>query len=98
MSDVTMTVRIAEELQREAQAAAELRGESLSDVVSSALESYVKKTKQSGYDPVDALKNDPLLSLRFTGGPGDVSDRVEEILRDASDPITGFSLDDDRSR
>lgn len=97
MSDVTITIQIAEELQREAQEAADLRGESLSDVVSSALESYVRKTKQHNYDAVDALKHDPLLSLRFTATRDDVAERAEEILQEDIDPITGFSVDNDRA-
>ena len=97
MADVILTVEIAEDLQRKATATAELRGETLSDVVRSALEDYVKSTSRPVYDAESALKHDPLLSLRFTGGPGNAAEDVEDILRQASDPNTGFSIDDDRT-
>lgn len=97
MSDVTLTIQIAEALQRQVQAAADLRGETLSDVVNSALEIYVKGYAQANVDAATALKTDPLLSLRFSGGPGDVAERVEDILQEASDRDTGFKPDDDRT-
>ena len=97
MSDVTLTIQITEELQRQAQATADLRGESLSDVVNFALESYIKDYNQANLNGATALKNDALLSLRFSGGPGDVAERAKEILREASDRDTGFNIDDDRT-
>jgi hypothetical protein len=97
MAEVTLTVQIEENLQRQAEAVAEMRGETLSKVVESALEDYVKKSSKRKVDPQWALKNDPLLSLRFSGGPGDVAGRVEEILLEAADPETGLSLDNDRT-
>ncbi len=80
---------VTETLRREAKAAAALRGETLSNVVRSALEGYIEET---GYerDPKQALRTDLLFSLRFSGGPGDVAERTEEILAEASDPITGL--------
>lgn len=71
MSDVTLTIQVTEELQRRVQAAADLRGETLSDIVNSALENYVKGYAQANMDGATALKHDPLLSLRFSGRPGD---------------------------
>jgi len=98
MSDIKLTVLITEELRRQAKAAAALRGETLSDVVRSALTKYVVDTTQRTLDPKEALQHDPLLSMRFTGGPGDAAERVEEILMEAADPITGLRLDDDGAR
>jgi hypothetical protein len=96
MGKTQLTVPIAEELQQQAKAAAELRGESLADVVSAALEDYVQKTSQPQYDAKHALQHDTLLSLRFSGGPGDVAERVEEILQEASDPQMGLTSNYER--
>ena len=52
---------------------------------------------QIEYDPVEALQSDPLLSLRFNGGPGDVAERTDELLNEASDPTTGFRLNHDNA-
>lgn len=83
--ETKLTVLVTEELRRQAKAAAALRGETLSDIVRSAVVQYVEETAQLTSDAKTALKNDPLLSLRFTGGPGDAAERVEEILTEAAD-------------
>jgi hypothetical protein len=98
VEEAKLTITIPKDLQQKAKAAAAIRGQTLSDVVRSALVEYVKETKQDGYDGKLALESDPLLSLRFTGGPGDVAERVSEILRDAIDPNTGLRSDNDRTR
>lgn len=96
MAEVTLTVQISEDLQRQAKAAAEERGETLSDVVRTALESYVDQNARThhdmGYDAETALKEDPLLSMRITGGPGNVAERVKSILSEATDRETGLKL------
>jgi DNA-directed RNA polymerase subunit K/omega len=97
MGKTQLTVAIAEELQQQAKAAAELRGESLTSVVSAALEDYVKKSFPVQYDAKHALQHDALLSLRFSGGPGDVAERAEEILQEASDPQMGLTTEHERN-
>jgi hypothetical protein len=96
MGQTRITIRVDEELLQKAKATAELRDETLSDVVHSAvteyLEEYIEKAELDKFDPEWALKHDPLLSLRFTGEPTDIAGRVNEILIDAADPIEGFSL------
>jgi len=95
VEEAKLTVIITKDLQQQAKAAAALRGETLSDVVRTALVEYVEETKQHNYDSKTALESDPLLSLRFRGGPGDVAERVSEILLEASDPVTGLRVDSD---
>jgi hypothetical protein len=90
MAETKITILVTETLRREAKAAAALRGETLSNVVRSALQEYVEETERIERDPKQALCTDSLLSLRFSGGPGDVAERVEEILAEAIDPNTGF--------
>jgi len=97
MGKTRLTVPIAEELEQQAKAAAELRGESLADVVSAALEDYVKKASQVQHDAKHALQHDALLSLRFSGGPGDVAERAEEILQEAGDPQMGLTTEHERN-
>jgi hypothetical protein len=97
MGKVQLTVAIPEDLQQQAKAAAKLRGESLADVVSAALEDYVQKTSQTQYDAKHALQHDALLSLRFSGGPGDVAERAEEILQEAGDPQMGLTTEHERN-
>ncbi len=91
--DAKITVLISEELHRQAKAAVARRGETLSDVVRTALEEYIAETERIERDPRRALQEDPLLSLRFHGGPSDVAERAEEILADTIDPIAGFRVD-----
>jgi hypothetical protein len=98
MLETKLTVLITKDLRQQAKAAAAIRGETLSNVVRSALVEYVEETTRLEQDAKQALKNDPLLSLRFRGGPGDVAERVEELLNEASDPHTGLRVDDDRTR
>ena len=90
MAETKITILATETLRREAKAAAALRGETLSNVVRSALEGYIEETARLERDPKQALRTDSLFSLRFSGGPGDVAERTEEILAEASDPITGL--------
>ena len=102
MSETKLTVLVTKDLRQKVKAAAAMRGETISNVVRSALVEYLEKRVQPEYDTrsvsgADALKNDPLLSLRFRGGPGDVAEQVEEILIEASDPIYGFRLDNDHT-
>jgi hypothetical protein len=98
MLETKLTVLITKDLRQQAKAAAAIRGETLSNVVRSALVEYVEETTRLEQDAKQALKNDPLLSLRFSGGPGDVAERVEEILKEASDPNTGLRVGNDRTR
>jgi hypothetical protein len=79
MTDTKITVLVSENLRRKAKAAVALRGETLSDVVRAALEEYVEETGRLVPPPKEALQTDPLLSLRFSGGPGDVSEQAEDI-------------------
>jgi hypothetical protein len=90
MTETKITVLVSETLRRRAKAAAALRGETLSDVIRAKLEQYVEETEGGEKDLQELLHTDPLLSLRFSGGPGDVAERAEEILADAADPIVGF--------
>jgi hypothetical protein len=98
MAESELTVLIEKDLREKAEAVAAARGETLSDVVSSAFVEYVEGSVEQEYDPKEALRSDPLFSRRFIGGPGDVSERVEEILIDAADPLTGFKVGDDSIR
>lgn len=66
MAEVTLTVQIEEELRRKAEAATAQRGESLDEIVRSAIEDYVNDSKRPDYDAETALKVDPLLSRRFS--------------------------------
>ena len=88
MSDIKLTVLITEDLRRQAKAAAALRGETLSDVVRSALTKYVTDATQRARDPKEALLHDPVFSMRLTDGPSDASEHIEESLLDAVDPGT----------
>jgi alkanesulfonate monooxygenase SsuD/methylene tetrahydromethanopterin reductase-like flavin-dependent oxidoreductase (luciferase family) len=92
MTETKITVLVTEALRRRAKAAAALQGETLSQVVRSKLEEYVEETEHLKRDAKQALRTDPLLSLRFSGGPGDVAERVEEILAAAADPVTGLDV------
>jgi hypothetical protein len=96
--ETKLTVLITEDLRRQAKAAAAMRGDTLSNVVRSALVDYIEETTRLENDAKKALKSDPLLSLRFTGGPGDVAGRVEAILKEAIDPNIGLGMGDDRTR
>lgn len=98
MAEIKLTVLVSDELKRRAKAAAALRGETLSDVIRAALTQYVAETTPRTLDPKEALKHDPLLSMRFSGGPRDAAERIEEILMEDADRITGLRLDDDGSR
>lgn len=97
MTETKLTVLITEQLRRQVKAAAALRGDTLSDVVRSALVAYVEETSHLNHDAKVALKSDPLLSLRFSNGPGNVAERADEILNEAADPITGLRIDNDRT-
>jgi predicted HicB family RNase H-like nuclease len=46
MAEVTLTVQIEEELRRRAEAATAQRGESLDEIVRSAIEDYVNDSKR----------------------------------------------------
>jgi hypothetical protein len=98
MAEVELTVVITEDLQQKAEAAAAMRGETLSELVQMALVEYIGKTRQLELDPKKALKSDPILSMRFRSGHSDVGRRAKEILKEAVDPKTGFSVDNDRPR
>lgn len=80
MAESKITVLVPEELRRNVKAAAAQRGKTVSQVVRTALEEYVAKTKAIETQPQTALRNDPLLSWRFSGGPGDVAERVDEVF------------------
>lgn len=83
MAESKITVLVPEELRRNVKAAAAQRGETVSQVVRTALEEYVAETKAIEAQPQAALRHDSLLSWRFSGGPGDVSERVDERHCDA---------------
>jgi hypothetical protein len=80
VKEAKLTVTLSKDLQQKVKAAAAMRGQTLSDVVRSALAEYIKETKPQSYDGKMALESDPLLSLRFTGGPGDVAERASSYL------------------
>ena len=86
MEEAKLTFTISKDLQQKVKAAAAMRGQTLSDVVRSVLTEYVRETKQANYDGRSALEIDPLLSLRFTGGPGNIAEKVSEILWGFANP------------
>jgi metal-responsive CopG/Arc/MetJ family transcriptional regulator len=71
----------------ELKAIAQRQGKSTSQVIREALAEYVVTHR------ADERHKNPLLALvgLFDGGPGDTSERIEEILEEEIDPISGWS-------
>jgi metal-responsive CopG/Arc/MetJ family transcriptional regulator len=71
----------------ELKAIAQRQGKSTSQLIREALAEYVVTHR------ADGRHKNPLLALvgLFDGGPGDTSERIEEILEEEIDPISGWS-------
>jgi metal-responsive CopG/Arc/MetJ family transcriptional regulator len=71
----------------ELKAIAQRQNKSTSQVIREALAEYVVAHRS------DRRHKNPLMALvgLFDGGPGDTSERTEEILEEEIDPISGWS-------
>jgi metal-responsive CopG/Arc/MetJ family transcriptional regulator len=81
------TIMADEDTLLELKAIAQRQSKSTSQVVREALAEYVVAHRSDG------RHKNPLLALvgLFDGGPGDSSERIEEILEKEIDPISGWS-------
>jgi metal-responsive CopG/Arc/MetJ family transcriptional regulator len=81
------TIMADEDTLLELKAIAQRQSKSTSQVVREALAEYVVAHRSDG------RHKNPLLALvgLFDGGPGDTSERIEEILEEEIDPISGWS-------
>ena len=81
------TIMANEDTLLELKAIAQRQGKSISQVIRDALAEYVVIHRSDG------RHKNPLLALvgLFDGGPGDTSERIEEILEEEIDPISGWS-------
>ena len=81
------TIMADEDTLLELKAIAQRQGKSTSQVIREALAEYVVTHR------TDRRYKNPLLALvgLFDGGPGDTSERIEEILEEEIDPISGWS-------
>ena len=81
------TIMADEDTLLELKAIAQRQGKSISQVIREALAKYVLAHR------AELQHKNPLLALvgLFDGGPGDSSERIEEILEEEIDPISGWS-------
>lgn len=81
------TIMADEDTLLELKAIAQRQGKSTSQVIREALVKYVVAHR------AEKQHKNPLLALvgLFDGGPGDTSERIEEILEEEIDPISGWS-------
>jgi metal-responsive CopG/Arc/MetJ family transcriptional regulator len=81
------TIMADEDTLLELKAIAQRQGKSTSQVIREALAKYVVAHR------AELQHKNPLLALvgLFDGGPGDSSERIEEILEEEIDPISGWS-------
>jgi metal-responsive CopG/Arc/MetJ family transcriptional regulator len=81
------TIMADEDTLLELKAIAQRRGKSTSQVIREALAEYVVSHR------AERQHKNSLLALvgLLDGGPGDTSERIEEILEEEIDPISGWS-------